>query len=177
MTLKPLNVVLPDSVGFSCKNCGVCCRLQPPDVNLIEQRQIESKGFKGFLGPADEAGLRWIRRKKDGSCFFLENNKCAIYEVRPAVCRLEPFTIVDYNYPEGRIELDLNFPYSCACVGVSGDGCVSVKDVERAALAVMGKVLALTARDLGLGVSDRRVAAEARARILRMRVELADLVV
>jgi hypothetical protein len=148
--------------------------LQPPDVDLLEQKQIEAKGFKGFLSAPDEAGLRWIRRKKDGSCFFLENNKCAIYDFRPAVCRLEPFTIVDYNYPEKYIELDLNFPYCCACVGVSSDGCVSLQEVEKAALVVMCKVLALTARDLDLSISDRRVAAEARARILRMHVELAD---
>ena len=73
--------------------------MQPPDVNTAEQKQIEAKGFTDFLDRPDKTGIAWIRRKKDGSCFFLtKNNKCAIYEVRPAVCRLEPFTITDYDY-------------------------------------------------------------------------------
>jgi hypothetical protein len=37
------------------------------------------------------------------------------------------------------------------------------------------KILALTARDLELPESDKRVFAEARARILRQQMELADL--
>lgn len=169
-----MDVVFPRSVGVSCKNCGVCCRLQPPDVDLIEQEKIKSKGFKGFLGSVDNTGLQWIRRKSDGSCYFLKNNKCLIYDVRPAICRLEPFTIVDFNYPEKRIELDLNFPSCCACVGVTDEGDVDAREVSNAALAVVDKILALTARDLDLPISDKRVAAEARARILRSRIGLAD---
>jgi hypothetical protein len=169
------NVFFPDSVGFKCVNCGSCCRVQPPEVDLIEQKQIESKGFRGFLEAPDETGLRWIRRKKDGSCFFLENNKCKIYHVRPAICRLEPFTIIDYNYPQKRIELDLNFPTSCGCFGVNEGGALPIEEIAKAAQAVVKKILALTARDLDLLVSDKRVAAEARARILRQRIALADL--
>jgi Fe-S-cluster containining protein len=127
------------------------------------------------LEAPDETGLRWIRRKKDGSCFFLENNKCKIYHVRPAICRLEPFTIIDYNYPQKRIELDLNFPTSCGCFGVNEGGALPIEEIAKAAQAVVKKILALTARDLDLLVSDKRVAAEARARILRQRIALADL--
>ena len=50
------NVVFPDSVGFGCKNCGVCCRMQPPEVDKVEQKQIESKGFTDFVDHADEIG-------------------------------------------------------------------------------------------------------------------------
>jgi Fe-S-cluster containining protein len=168
-------VFFPDSVGFKCTNCGSCCRIQPPEVDLNEQKRIESKGQHNFLSAPDEAGLRWIKRKKDGSCFFLEDNKCKIYEDRPAICRLEPFTIVDYNYAQKRIELQLNFPFSCACSGVSEDGVLKVEEIARAAQAIVKKILALTARDLELPESDKRVSAEARARILRQQMELADL--
>jgi Fe-S-cluster containining protein len=170
-----IKVVLPNSVGFKCKNCGVCCKIQPPEVDLNEQKQIESKGYQKFLTEPDEAGLRWIKRKKDGSCFFLENNKCKIHNVRPVICRLEPFTIVDYNYPEKTIELALNFPFSCACGGISEDGVINVEEVTQAAQAMMQKILDLTARDLELPESDKKVSAEARARILRQQIESADL--
>lgn len=150
--------------------------MQPPDVDPSEQKQIEAKGFRGFLESPDEAGLRWIRRKKDGSCFFLKENKCEIYDVRPSICRLEPFTIMDYDYERNRIELELNFPASCGCIGVSEDGGVlPVEVIAKAAQVIVKKILALTARDMDLSVSDKRVASEARARILRRTVELADL--
>lgn len=165
----------PDSVGFKCTNCGVCCRIQPPEVDLNEQKLIEAKGYKNFLTAPDETGLRWIKRKKDGSCMFLENNKCKIHAVRPTICKLEPFTIADYNYPQKRIELELNFPFSCACEGITENGKIDVEEVARAAQAMVKKILALTARDLQLPESDKQVSAEARSRILRQRIECADL--
>lgn len=150
--------------------------MQPPDVNVAERKLIEAKGFTGFLDRADEAGIRWIRRKKDGSCFFLKkNNECAIYDMRPAICRLEPFTIMDYDYERNRIELELNFPSACGCEGVFDGDALPVEVIGRAAQTIIKKILALTARDMGLLVSDKRVASGARARILRRRIELANL--
>jgi Fe-S-cluster containining protein len=146
-------------------------------VDASERKLIESLGFRNFLTRPDETGVRWIRRKKDDSCFFLSpDNKCTIYEVRPAVCRLEPFTIKDYNYERNQIELELNFPASCGCIGVcEGTEALSAEAIGKAAQALVQKILALTAKDLGLPQSDRRVASETRARILRRWVELADL--
>jgi len=168
--------VFPDSVGFQCRSCGACCRLQPPDVNNAEQKQIEAKGFSDFLDRADKTGIRWIRRQKDGSCFFLaKNNKCAIHDVRPAVCRLEPFTIVDYDYERNRIELELNFPSSCGCEGVSHGGALPVEEIGKAAYLIVRKILALTAKDLGVPQIDPRVVCETRSRILRRAAALADL--
>ena len=170
------NVVFPGSVGFKCQNCGGCCRVQPPDVDISERKLIEAKGFTGFLDRHSETGAMWVRRKKDGSCFFLlKNNKCAIYDVRPAICRLEPFTIMDYDFERNRIELELNFPAACGCDGVCEGESLSVEVIGKAAQAIVRKILALTARDLGLHESDRRVGLETRARILRRNVELADL--
>jgi Fe-S-cluster containining protein len=175
-TLNFKNVVFPDSVGFRCKNCGVCCRMQPPDVNKAEQKQIEAKGFTDFYDRPDETGIAWIRRKKDGSCFFLtKNNKCAIYDVRPAVCGLEPFTIVDYDYEKNKIELELNFPFACCCIGVCNEEALPVEVIGKAAQILVQKILALTAKDLCLPVTDRRVYSETRSRLLRRRVEMANL--
>jgi len=164
-------------VGFRCKNCGVCCRVQPPDVDIAEQKQIEAKGFRLFLGRSDKTRVKWIRRKKDGNCFFLtEKNQCAIYDVRPAVCRLEPFTVKDYDFERNTIELELNFPASCGCEGVSEEvEPFPLEAIGRAAQAIVTKILRLTAKDLSLPESDPRAASETRARILRMSIDLADL--
>ena len=170
------NVGFPDSVGFRCKHCGVCCRMQPPDVDKVEQKRIEAKGFKDFLERPDETGIAWIRRKKDGGCFFHTKNKCAIYAVRPAVCRLEPFTITDYDYEKNKIELELNFPFAFCCVGTcEEEKTLPVEEIGKAAQTLVQKILALTAKDLKLPVTDKRVHAETRSRLLRRRVEMANL--
>jgi Fe-S-cluster containining protein len=147
-----------------------------PDVNIVERKQIESKGFKDFLERPDEMGTVWIRRKEDGSCFFLtKDNKCAIYDVRPSVCRLEPFTIVDYDPKTSKIELALNFPFVCCCEGVNSEGKVPVEVIGKAAQVVVQKILELTSQELRLPVSDKRVHSAARVKLLRRWVEMADL--
>ena len=150
--------------------------MQPPDVDKSEQKHIEANGFKDFLEKPDETGIMWIRRKTDGSCFFLgTDNRCIIYSVRPAICRLEPFAIADFEYEKVTVELELNFPASCGCFGVFEGKTLPKEEIGKAAEVVVQKILALTAKDLGLPVTDRKVAYVARSRILRRRIELADL--
>jgi Fe-S-cluster containining protein len=151
--------------------------MQPPDLDKVERKQIEAKGFTGFFDSPDENGIVWVKRKKDGSCHFLtKDNKCAIYDLRPSVCRLEPFTIVDFEYEKNKIELELDFPFVCGCVGVCGESeALPFEEIGKAAQIVVQKILELTAKDLELSVSDKRVCREARSRLLRRRVELADL--
>ena len=149
--------------------------MQPPDINKTEQKKIESKGFKDFMEPLDETGIRWIRRKKDHGCFFYTNHKCAIYDVRPAICRLEPFTIVDYDYENNKIELELNFPFACCCPGVNDQESLALEEIAKAAQSLVQRILALTAKDMDLPVSEKRVHAETRSRLLRRATEAADL--
>ena len=176
MTLTFENVIFTCSSGFSCKNCGVCCRMQPPDVNIAEQKLIEKKGFRDFVDFVDEAGIRWVKRKDDGSCFFLTTqNQCSIYTVRPSVCRLEPFTITDFDPEKDKIELALNFPFSCCCQGVCDDGVVPIESIGKAAREVMKKILELTAKEISLPVNRKKVRYAARAKLLRRTVEAADL--
>jgi len=148
--------------------------MQPPDVNKAEQKKIEAKGFKNFF-ECDETGIAWIRRKKDDSCFFLKNDKCSIYAVRPAICRLEPFTIMDYDYEKNKIELELNFPFSSCCIGVCDEETLPVKEIAKAAQILVQKILVLTAKDLDLPVTDKRVHSETRSRLLRRKIETANL--
>lgn len=151
--------------------------MQPPDVSKTEQKRIEEKGFQDFLEPPDKNGIRWLRRKSDNSCWFLTNeNKCAIYPVRPQVCRMEPFTLVDFDYRKNRIEVDLNFPFACCCIGTCDETTIlPIAEIARATQILVQKILALTANDMGLPVTDKRVRAETRSRLLRRRVEMADL--
>jgi Fe-S-cluster containining protein len=107
--------------------------------------------------------------------FLTRDNKCKIYEVRPAVCKLEPFTIVDYDYENNTVELAPNFPFSECCPGFSQDGKVNRDDIVKAVQVLISKILELTASDLELPKEDKRVYAETRSRLLRRSVEAADL--
>jgi len=150
--------------------------MQPPDVDSIEKRRIEGNGFKDFLEQPDETGLHWIRRKNDNSCYFLtKDNKCQIHEIRPAVCKLEPFTIVDYDYENNTVELAPNFPFCEGCTGFIEGGKVVKEELVKAVQVLIGKILAITAEDMELPISDKRVHAEARSRLLRRTVEAANL--
>ena len=151
--------------------------MQPPEVDKLERKQIESKGLGDFFDAPDETGLVWIHRKKDGGCLFLTKaNKCSIYEARPAICRLEPFTIADYDFEKNRIELELDFPFSSCCNGSCDEKeILPVKEIARAAQTIIQKILALTAKDMNLPVTDKRVHSETRSRLLRRRIEMADL--
>ena len=150
--------------------------MQPPDVSKTEQKRIEAKGFTNFLDKPDKNGVRWILRKKDASCYFLtKDNKCAIYSVRPQVCRIEPFTIMDYDYEKNKIEVDLNFPFACGCVGTVEEKTVPIDEIGRAAQILVQKLLAITSNDLGISINDKRVYAETRSRLLRRKIEMANL--
>ena len=84
---------------------------------------------------------------------------------------------VYYDYENGRIELELNFPFSSCCPGTCGENAepVMLEETAKAAQMLVRKILALTAKDLDLPVSDKRVHAETRSRLLRRTVEKADL--
>jgi Fe-S-cluster containining protein len=164
------NVTFPDSVGFRCRKCGLCCREQPADLDEKEQQQIEAKGFTGFSVDRAADGLEglFIRRKKDGSCFFLtKDNECRIYDIRPAGCRIQPFTITDWDYEKNTIELDL--PGECRCKGILVEGgTLPIDEMGRAAQTLVQSMLEITAESLGLPITDKRVASKLRMLIIEM---------
>ena len=85
--------------------------------------------------------------------------------------------IVDYDYERNRIELELNFPFSSCCIGTCEEKTVAVlvEEIGKAAQILVQKILALTAQDLNLPISDKRVKSETRSRLLRRTAEAADL--
>ncbi len=162
------NVVFPDSLGFHCKSCAVCCRDQPSDINSKEQHRIEAKGFVDFMEAPNDPHNRSIRRKEDGSCFFLtEENTCKIQDVKPSICILEPFIIMDFDFKTNRIFLGLNPLASKNCMGVSSGEMVAPEEIGKAAQTIVKDVLEIVAAKTGLSVSDKKVASITR-KLLRL---------
>jgi Fe-S-cluster containining protein len=153
-------------------NCGSCCKAYPSDVNAQEQKEIEAKGFTDFLEGSDGDVTRRIRAKNDDSCFFLsKENKCAIYDARPAACKLEPLMIIDYDYENNKIELDINpaalSDPSLSCKGLCSGDKMPVEEMTKAAQTTIQEALEFFSRQKGLPVTSREVASLTRQHFIR----------
>ena len=99
---------------------------------MKEQQKIEAKGFVNFLEDPDNLYNRNIRRKKDGSCFFLtEENACKIHDVKPSICILEPFIITNYDCKTNRIFLDLSPFAAINCKGIFTGEMIAPEEIGR----------------------------------------------
>jgi Fe-S-cluster containining protein len=153
------NVIFKDSIGFQCKNCGVCCKDQPPDINSKEQEKIETKGFTNFLEDPNNPRNRNIRRKEDGSCFFLtKENTCNINDVKPAVCILEPFIITDFDFRTNTIFLDLNPLAVNNCKGIFAGKMINMEEIAKTAQNIVKEFSEIVAKRTGLPITDQKVA-------------------
>lgn len=119
------------STGFSCVQCGSCCREIEPGSNLVMvgpeeiSSIMEGSGlsFEDIAEPfpdrISESGrdytFGWVIRRSGNHCRFLDNDRCMIYENRPWICRTYPFMVDDNGLSA----------YACEGIG-------TVKDSEEA---------------------------------------------
>ena len=100
-----------DQVCFQCRQCGNCCRdlkdqlmLEPLDAYrlarfLREQGQaasIDTVYERYALTDMLEGCLPIYLMNTvgpDNACVFLQDGRCAVYEGRPNVCRIYPFSV------------------------------------------------------------------------------------
>jgi len=78
---------------IDCLSCANCCKTMTPTFNAADLKRISAH----FGQSVDEFKRKWLykEKKKDGDwlnkqqpCQFLnlEDNKCSIYDIRPADC-------------------------------------------------------------------------------------------
>jgi Fe-S-cluster containining protein len=98
------------ATGFCCIRCGKCCSRESEDSNLVilsppeVRRLIERAGmaweeisepYPEYL--RTETGCRytfaWCLRRTRDRCLFLGDTGCAVYTVRPWICRTYPFML------------------------------------------------------------------------------------
>jgi Fe-S-cluster containining protein len=93
-------------LGFKCELCAHCCKKDFNDhVFLLDTDVATVRGIDPkVLVPApyyefcDQKGRFYVsgyalKTKSDGSCVFLENERCKIYEARPLICRVYPYML------------------------------------------------------------------------------------
>ncbi|AKJ64151.1 YkgJ family cysteine cluster protein [Kiritimatiella glycovorans] len=84
---------------FRCRRCGQCCRrrgyvwLETHDVErLAEFLGIDTDTFLDrFTRIAGRARDLSLIENDDGSCVFLKNGRCEVYQARPLQCRTFPW--------------------------------------------------------------------------------------
>lgn len=99
-----------DWVPFRCRLCGNCCRnlrgnLMPEQIDayrlarfLWERGEVEymEDFYTRYTYPDMLEGFFPVflinTVDPDDSCVFLKDGRCSVYEARPRVCRLYPFT-------------------------------------------------------------------------------------
>ncbi len=76
-----------------CSQCGICCSLFL--INLTEKEYCSGEYKTQFhelnliknFPKAVSCGANLLKTKKDGSCIYLEKNKCTIHQKRPQACK------------------------------------------------------------------------------------------
>ena len=94
----PQKAVIPvrpkDQVAFSCRLCGDCCRhLRERGAGVDNIEDVYGQHAHPSLLHDAYPIFLLNTQGEDQSCIFLKDGKCSIYEGRPRVCRLYPFTV------------------------------------------------------------------------------------
>ncbi|MBO5547935.1 MAG: YkgJ family cysteine cluster protein [Candidatus Methanomethylophilaceae archaeon] len=114
----------------SCpEQCGMCCLCQPEVPP--EERPFFKKNYPQFLvrtkGPQPYSAL--ALKKGCGSCVFLENRRCKVYDHRTAYCRQFPYHI----YASDRVKVELDLSCRGAWEGKGNDALTEAKELIKAA--------------------------------------------
>ena len=98
-------------IAFRCEKCGACCRnldvpimLEPLDAfRIAEYLHRRGAAIEGtdemleiYAEPEMLVGYPIFTIKTDGNdnaCVFLKDGRCDVYEARPHVCRVYPFSV------------------------------------------------------------------------------------
>ncbi|MDR0767333.1 MAG: YkgJ family cysteine cluster protein [Methanosarcinales archaeon] len=98
-------------VGFECDFCGKCCTrafndhvyLLKEDISRIFETDADAADAfipSPYFDFCDQSGRFYVsgyslktQGDEVGSCIFLENDRCRIYDNRPLICRVYPYMI------------------------------------------------------------------------------------
>ncbi|MBU4485676.1 MAG: YkgJ family cysteine cluster protein [Candidatus Delongbacteria bacterium] len=83
----------PELIKERCISCSLCCKLFLINLN---EKELNSGVFQTELSTGEkfddfeiieEYGLNIVKKNEDGTCFYIMDKKCSIYNNRPQVCK------------------------------------------------------------------------------------------
>jgi Fe-S-cluster containining protein len=127
--------ICPTNVLFECSKCGLCCgdTEQKTRHILLLESEVDTISIETCLPKGDfikqitdkKPYCYEMRKSSDGKCFFLKNNQCRIYKLRPLICRFYPFEL--------KFEVDKNqhvIDFTVECPGINRGRMMSRRDFE-----------------------------------------------
>lgn len=125
----------PSNVLFECNKCGLCCGDTEQKTRHILLLESEAKMIsietslpkQNFTKQVAHKNPYYYEMKKnsEGKCFFLKDNQCSIYTLRPLICRFYPFEL--------KFEQEQNrhvFGFTIECPGINKGRLMVRKDFE-----------------------------------------------
>ena len=117
-----MSLKYPKNIRFVCNKCAICCgNTEKRDRTIlllgVEAQRISKeirKTTREFACKTESSGPYVYQMKKtgEGKCVFLKDNLCAIYEIRPLICRFYPFELkTTRKHPV------FTFTPECPCIG------------------------------------------------------------
>ncbi len=70
-----------NEASVACGSCRACCH----QIVILDDAEI---GYDVETIATPSGPVRLLRRNPDGSCAYLVDGNCSIYEARPACCRV-----------------------------------------------------------------------------------------
>ena len=137
----------PRNLRFSCNRCGICCRDTLEKKRHVLLLCAEAEHIARFVGKrvcdfaerveGREPYVYEMRNGHGGKCVFLVDNRCAVYELRPLVCRFYPFELASGEGEKFRFTATRECP------------CVSPGDGDELKEVFFRKLLRLAFKELG----------------------------
>ena len=95
-----------DDIIFKCKKCGNCCRdkdgyVYPETAEIrmmAEKLGMEEFEFRRTYLVTETELVTHVKSRADGTCIFLEGDRCRIYDFRPKQCATYPFWPQNFSY-------------------------------------------------------------------------------
>jgi uncharacterized protein len=88
-----------------CKNgCSKCCYT---DISVFEVEASNIKAWFSALSQEEQKKIqaKWELPRTEGSCIFLRNESCSIYEARPLICRTQGLALKFMAHEEVSIDI------------------------------------------------------------------------
>jgi hypothetical protein len=137
-----MNLRTPKNIHFECQRCARCCgdtSHRGRNILLLEKEVEQISKHTGlrpssFAAPAFGDGhYRYKMKKRNGRCVFLDKKSCSIYEIRPLICQLYPFSVRRRNGV-------YTFEVAADCAGIGLGEPVTKEDYERMVERAIGSL-------------------------------------
>ena len=119
-----MDFTCPDRMVFECSRCGLCCGDTKEKTRHILLLESETNAVSAETCLPKEAFTEQINNKNpycyemkknnEGKCFFLKDNQCSIYALRPLICRFYPFEL---KFDKDKDQHVFNFTFECPGIG------------------------------------------------------------